>query len=431
MNKVLNDLQKLVTELNTTNSTNKKKDILVKYPECKDILFYVYHPFKKYHVTSKNLKKLKNLDCDYTEFDDIFQMLDLLNMTWISGHHAIKSVNMFVEENKEYEELIYKIIDRNLKCRANTSLINDVFPDLIPEFDVALAYSYKDHKKKVDFEEDWYVSIKMNGVRCVIFKEGDKVTYLSRAGKEFFTLDKLTPYILEIDKENVVLDGELCILDEDGKENFISIVSEVKRKNHTIEAPKFFAFDILEIEDFNRKKSKETLSERQKELYKYVKESDKINILEQIKINDMEHFEEFQNRSAENGWEGLILRKNVPYEGKRSNNLLKFKLFQEAEFIVKDIEVGPIRHIVYDDEGISSEIESIMMTKAVIEYKGYDVGVGSGWSMEQRMEFYNDPNKIIGKQITARYFLPSKNKKGGESLQHPTVKVIWEAERDI
>ena len=430
MNNTLMDLQKLVNELNTTNSTNEKKDILVKYPECKDILFYVYHPLKQFNVTSKNLKKLKNLNGDYTEFKDIFQLLDSLDATWITGHHAIKSVNEFIEQNKEYEELIYNIIDKNLKCRVNTSLVNKVFKDLIPEFKPALAYVYEDYENKVDFEKDtWYASTKLNGVRCIIIKEGDLVRFVSRTGKEFFTLDKLKPYILDIDKHSFILDGELCII-ENGKEDFTAIVSEIRKKDHSIENPKFMTFDFLEIEDFNNKKSKEKLSERLNKLQKYVTETAHIGILEQIKIQDMEHFKKIQDESAENGWEGLILRKDVPYEGKRSKNLLKFKLFEQEEFVVKDIETGPMRHIIYEN-GVSKEIESEMMTRAVIEYNGYDVGIGSGWSIDQRIEYYNDPNKIIGKEITVRYFAPSKNKKGGESLQFPTVKNVWENGRDV
>ena len=33
-------------------------------------------------------------------------------------------------------------------------------------------------------------------------------------------------------------------------------------------------------------------------------------------------------------WEGFMIRKDVSYEGKRSNNLLKVKTFYDAEYIV-------------------------------------------------------------------------------------------------
>jgi len=378
------------------------------------------------------LKKLKNLNSDYTEFGDIFQLLDSLDATWITGHHAIKSVNEFIEENKEYEDLIYNIIDKNLKCRANASLINKVFPNLIPEFDIALAHKYEDHKKKVDFQkDDWYVARKLNGVRCIVIKEGDLIRYFSRTGKEYFTFKNLDDSVYSINEDSFVLDGEACIIDENGKEDFTAVVSEIRKKDYTIKNPKLMVFDFLTIEEFNNKKSKTKLSERFKRFKKYNVENGRIEVLKQTKIDDEEHFKEFQDISAENGWEGLILRKDVPYKGKRTNELLKFKLFEDDEFVVKDIETGLIRHIIYDENGESKEIESEMMTRAVIEYKGFPVGVGSGWSINQRLEYYNDPSKIIGKEITVQYFLPSKNKKGGESLQFPTVKCVWDERKDI
>lgn len=424
-------LQKLVDGLKETNSNNEKKEILAKYPECKDILFYTYHPLYQYNVTSKNCKKLNNIGGDHTEVDNIFQLLDYLRYRQITGYHAIKSVNKFIEKNKEFEDLIYNIIDKDLKCRINASTINKVFKDLIPEFKPALAYKYEDYKNKVDFtKDDWFCSHKLDGIRCIVFKQDENVRFISRTGKEFFTLDNLKEDILNIPVDSFVLDGELCILDENGVENFTSIVSEIRMKDHTIENPKYMVFDFLTVEEFNSKKSKDKLSNRLASAKKTIKETDKIEVLGQTKIKDDDHFESMRDTSVENGWEGLIIRKDVPYEGKRSKNLLKVKLFQEDEFTIKDIEIGTMRHIIYED-GVSREIESEMMTRAIIEYNGYDVGVGSGWTIDQRIDFYNNPEKVIGKEVTVQYFKASKNKQGGESLQFPTVKHFWGEKRDI
>ena len=55
----MEDLQRLVKELNTTNSSNEKKIILAKYPQCKEILIWVYSYKTLFNVTSKNIKKRK------------------------------------------------------------------------------------------------------------------------------------------------------------------------------------------------------------------------------------------------------------------------------------------------------------------------------------------------------------------------------------
>ena len=81
--------------------------------------------------------------------------------------------------------------------------------------------------------------------------------------------------------------------------------------------------------------------------------------------------------------------------------------------------MGPIRHIVD-----KKEIESIMLSKVIIEHKGNDVGVGSGFSMEQRLYFKDHPEDIIGKVITVTYFEETKNQDGTFSLRFPVVKYI-------
>ena len=121
-----------------------------------------------------------------------------------------------------------------------------------------------------------------------------------------------------------------------------------------------------------------------------------------------------------------MIRKDIGYEGKRSNNLLKCKLFQDAEYIVNDIEIGPFRVINNGKE----EVEEVM-TNVFIEHKGFKVSVGSGFSLEERRRYKENPNDIIGKEITVSYFEETINQQGTISLRFPTIKAIYENERNI
>ena len=113
---MLKDLQNLVNELNTTNSSTEKKEILKKYPQCKQLLMYTYNPFFQFNVTSDNLKKRSDLVA-MTYHKSITHLLDDLRNRVYTGHDAIARINAFIEGNKEYTELIYNIIDKNLKVR--------------------------------------------------------------------------------------------------------------------------------------------------------------------------------------------------------------------------------------------------------------------------------------------------------------------------
>jgi len=97
---MLKNLKKLVEELNTTNSSNEKKAILAKYPQCKELLVWVYSYKTKFNVTSKNIKKRKDL-VDIIAYGDIIDLLTALNNRDITGHAAISAVNAFIEINPE------------------------------------------------------------------------------------------------------------------------------------------------------------------------------------------------------------------------------------------------------------------------------------------------------------------------------------------
>jgi len=425
----LQDIQNFVTESNSTNSNTDKLNVLKKYADNESVrsaLNYTYNTFKQYGVTSENCKKNSNLiKYGYT---DLAKLLDDLNDRFITGHLAISSVNGFVEANKAYEELIFNIIDRNLKTRSTTSMINKVIPGLIPTFDVALANSFDEKMaKKVDFSKDtFFVSRKLDGCRCIcIIDANGEPKYFSRAGNEFLTLKNLDAEIISLGLKNMVLDGEICMTDSNGNENFQGIIKEIKKKDHTIKNPKFFVFDLLKLEEFELKVSERLLSERLDAAKRTIQNSEFLEVLAQYPVDDTV-FADMMSQSKENGWEGLMLRKDAPYQGKRSNDILKVKQFHDAEYIVVDIE-NALNRVIVDGK----EVEEMMMRNVVIEHKGNRVQVGSGFSHEQKRYYFENPHEILGKQITVQYFETTKNDRGTESLRFPTVKAIYETKRDF
>ena len=292
MKEKLEVLQAFVDEMKNNSSIIAKKAIINAYgknPFIKSALVYAYDPYKKYYVTSKTCKKNFNLRDQSYIHSTIFELLNDLNDRTYTGHDAIAMVNTFINMNEEYEDLIFSIIDRNMEIRASSSVINKVIPNLIPTFDVALATKYE--PKFCDFEnERWLASRKLDGVRCIIRKEGDKVTAYSRQGNEFTTLQK------------VIEDVSLMSGD--------------------------FESDIK-------------LSERIKELKGEIHHDgyyDTLSVLDQVYVKDVEHLNDMIAEADKAGYEGIMLRKNVGYQGKRTKNLLKCKKFFDAEYEVLSVD---------------------------------------------------------------------------------------------
>ena len=121
-----------------------------------------------------------------------------------------------------------------------------------------------------------------------------------------------------------------------------------------------------------------------------------------------------------------MLRKDTTYKGKRSADILKVKKFYDDEYVVVDLE-NAINRVIVDGK----EVEEMMLKNVVIEHKGSRVQVGSGFSHEQKRFYFENPDKILGKQITVQYFEETQNQHGEHSLRFPVIKAVYETNRNF
>ena len=413
-------IENFIEEMRATSSSTDKVQIIKEAsPFVHKVLEYTYNPFKQFHVTSKTC--IKNSHLKERHGLDLFEVLDKLMNREVTGHDAIKLVNGLEDES------IYKIIDKNLDIRVGDKVINKAVPNLIPTFSVALA---KEYDGKCDWQNDsWWASRKLDGVRClaVVNYEGECTLY-SRMGKELTTLNKVKEAIEATGIINTVFDGEICLLDENGNEDFQGVMKQLRRKDHQIENPAYMIFDMIHKPNFDNQKGGPILSERLAALRGFLTgryiTTDILRYTEQFQITDGRHFDKWGQIATDNNWEGFMVRKDVSYEGKRTKNLLKVKKFYDAEYVVVDYDNDD--HEVVRD-GRSETIK--MLAQVWIEHKGHRVKVGSGWTQDQRLQYMD--GSIVGKVITVQYFEETKNDKGGISLRFPTVKIVHGDKREV
>jgi ATP-dependent DNA ligase len=301
----LQKLSILQDELLQDNSTIFKKSVLKKYPECTDLLYWTYNRFKKFHVTPANLKKNKDLISTTIVASNIFDLLERLSSRTVTGHDAIGMVNGFCARNSKYADLIHKIINKDLECRIDEKIINSVYPDLIPSFEVGLANKYEAVKNKINWSDGWYASHKLDGCRCLAVFDDGEVTLYSRQGIEFETLDLLKKEVQSFFagcKDGIVLDGEICLVDKDGKEDFQGVMKQIRKKDHQIQNPKYFIFDAIPVKDFWKQYSEDKLDERQQILKSFFKgkNSKMLELLSQKKIATDKDLEDFMGEGRTN-----------------------------------------------------------------------------------------------------------------------------------
>lgn len=397
-----------------------------------------YSPYVKYGVTGENLRKFMGdaRELSFDEDEDMFMLLDDLALNPSAGHATIRRIIHFLDtlENPVYVDMFLNIIDKNLKIRMDSKSINKAYPDLIPVFEVSLCKVYEDYKAKVNFEKDvWYASRKLDGCRCVVIIKDGHVTSWSRQGKLFETLRVLETEILKFNNEHnncldhKVLDGEICIVDSIGNEDFKSIMKEIRRKDHTIPNPMYLIYDMMNLDEFEKGHTDHTFGERVVEMNNMLNDKGTyFKVLKQVPISNQEQFDMLFADAQANGWEGLVIRKDDTSICRRTDSMLKCKAFKDAEYVVMSVETGPFRSIIN-----GKEVEEDVVTNFHIIHRGNDVSVGSGLSLEQRRYFKEHPEELIGKTVTIQYFEETESTKGGFSLRFPTLKYIYENGRDV
>ena len=105
-------------------------------------------------------------------------------------------------------------------------------------------------------------------------------------------------------------------------------------------------------------------------------------------------FAKMNNEALEKGYEGLMIKPmNDYYECKRSHAWLKIKPFIEVSLKIDQVHEGTGRH--------SGKLGSFTV-KGKDDGKYFSLNVGSGLSDQQREEFWQHKDSLIGKIIEIR-----------------------------
>lgn len=426
----LDVIANLRRELLKDNSSTYKKNILKSFISAyinnalvMNVLYMIFNS-EKYLITSKIFEGIEPLQSEESKSSDD-QVSDVLA--------KLKDPNISASQKKDELKAIYSrssvggaeilecILDKDFKCGLSKAAYKD-FISTKATLGVALANKYADKKKKVNFEKDtWYASRKLDGCRLNIVKEGDTVRALSRTGKPYTSLDVLTKLFERIPGD-FVLDGEVITKSGVDRDDFKSIVSQIKRKDYTIPDPIFMIFDMYSPDVAYGKVDSDIFSVRYHAMYDFVAANqeilrDHVLLVEQKKVMDEAMLNEFSSQAAANGWEGLMIRKDTIWEGKRTDNLLKIKEFHDGEFTITGYTLGDFRY--------KNEVLHNVLASVDVDYKGYKCSVGSGWSLDERLEYAKNPEALVGKTLKVKYFEETTNAAGEKSMRFPTKVFLY------
>ncbi|MFH5835797.1 DNA ligase D [Proteiniclasticum sp. C24MP] len=265
-------------------------------------------------------------------------------------------------------------------------------------------------EEEVPEDEDWVYELKYDGYRITAEIEAGEVRLLSRNRKDY---TKKFPVVVDAlkkmaDTRNMILDGEIVVLDKRGRSDFQKLQRYLKNpggKNIT-----YILFDLLALDEEDHREYE--LMKRKEELKKLVGEG-----------YPHLHYSEHTNgdgrkilkAACDAQMEGIIGKKaRSRYAGTRNGDWIKVKCDRRQEFVIGGYTSSDNR-----SKGVSSLLLGVY-EKGELIYAGR---TGTGFSLKERKELEKKFSSITRKTAP---FKEAPEERKGEEVFWLTPKLIAE-----
>lgn len=413
----LSDVVKIIKELEGVSSTKGKEHILRINSDneiLKKVLYYTYSDMQ-YGIKKTTVKKMDFLPDEEYMWINIWKMFEDLSNSNINNDLVKKVSNTIGFFNdKEQQDLLIRMLLKDLRIGMNVKSINKAIPNLIPTFEVMKASSY-DEKNSIIFnkkakKEGYMMMIKYNGIRGEIIKQDDKITVKSRQNKiveGFYELNEAFKNM----PNGYLYEGEILAVGDfkTSKEQFKETDKIYSTKGKKV-GLMIRLFDLIPINDFNKGVWEEKAKDRKDMLKKMIEKNNNplvqfADIIYEGKDTDIIQ-SKLEGVSKDGVNEGLmVMLNNGIYESKRVKQILKCKLWQTA-----DLEVIGLKESNENPNTLGS---------LILDFNGREQGC-AGISDELKQLWWDNPKLIIGKIIECKYKEITEDKNGNKALQFCT-----------
>ncbi len=186
-------------------------------------------------------------------------------------------------------------------------------------------------------DDGWVFELKLDGYRLLAAKSHHDVLLLTRNGNDYTDVfPEVARAVAAIPVESCVIDGEVVVLDANGKPSFSRLQQRGRLSNPldikrvAVELPAtFFAFDLLGFEDFDVRGL--PLTRRKELLAMALPALGPVRYLDHIPAQG----DAFMKQVMQLGLEGIIAKKaDATYRAGRSPLWLKIKADQTGDFVI-------------------------------------------------------------------------------------------------
>lgn len=425
-NNYISELREVINIFNSLKIHSKrtdKIDILTRNKDnelFKSCLDFLLNPSIVTGISDKKLNK------DITGFPaktigNIYELMRYLLINNTGKDENILCVKCFVNSlPSDCREFCNAMITKNFKCGVDAKTVNSVFVGFIPTFDVMLANKYYDKPELLDGKREFAVTLKLDGIRCIVIIRDNKVEFYSRQGQKIEGLVDIERELLSLSARNYVLDGELVMKNYEtlsNKENYKQTIKIVRKKDEKHDV-KLATFDCLSNYEWLLKERTVTYSNRRDRINNLMEDinwkGEYVSILPILyKGTDKDKMLSLLQDVLEKNQEGLMINfTDSMYEFKRTDELLKVKVMQDADLLVTGVYEGTNRNAGRLG-GITVKFEH--------DGKYYEIDCGSGFKDDERDYYWSHKDELIGKIVTIQYYEITENADGGYGMRFP----VW------
>ena len=229
---------------------------------------------------------------------------------------------------------------------------------------------------------NWLFEIKWDGYRAIAEIKNEGVELYSRNGNSFNSAYPIVYNALKKIKPNMVLDGEIVVLNEAGKADFQQLQHYAENPDANIF---YYVFDLLFLDGHST--TGLSLLQRKALLKKAIKKNNIIRYAGHVRTNGIDFF----NVAKANDLEGIMAKKadSEYFPGARSGNWLKIKHHHSEEVVV----VGYTQ-----PTGSRNYFGALVLAvkgKDGLKYAGH---TGSGFTDKLLKEVYQKLKPLVTKQ---------------------------------
>lgn len=351
-----------------------------------------------------------------------------------------KTAPTFVEQKNvgkvnetSLEQQVLNEVASKIQYQIDQGFTYDI-PTEEKRFEVSLANKYQDRIEKNKLDFPYIVEPKLDGVRCYIKMVDGVIRMFSRKHKEFVSCPHIAKneFVQKFFETypDAILDGELY--NHELKDDFNKIVSLVKKTK-----PKFE--DLVESAKLVQYHCFDSYYPSEPQLFYTERKTRLLNILQQNNwvghhfddvnkgnfylvgvgwvhyfiggwklelshdVNSETLVENYIETIVNRGYEGIMLKKDVPYFFGRSFDMLKYKKFFDKEYRIVDFEEGNGNLV-----GIAAAV--ICETEDGQTFKAGVMG-----TQDYARDLFTNKDLYKGKMATIVYqaLTPMKDGKGG------------------